>query len=100
MDEQTKKEIAEEVTRQVLSSIKQEVIPAVEQSIKVTVNGKIDRLTVAVADIHKRLDEQDIQMAPVIETMATMRSGRKFLIWVMPVLAAVGASLTFIKKVL
>ncbi len=98
MDEETKKEIALEVTRQVLASIKEEIIPAVQESIKATVNGKVDRLTIVVeglslnvAGIHTRLHEQDIRIAPAIETIDTFNSGRKFVIWIAAPVAAIGS---------
>jgi hypothetical protein len=97
MSEDLKKEIASEVAKQVLDSIKNEVIPAVEASIQKTVNGKIDRLTVKVDNLHSRLDEQDVSMAPAIETLQTIKSGRNFIVWAAPLVAAVGAMIAFFK---
>ena len=73
---------------------KQDIIDAVIETITKVVNGKIDRLAVSVAGVHTRLDEQDIILEPAIETIATLRSGRKFLLWVLPIVAALGSLIT------
>ena len=97
MTEEFHQQIASEVTKQVLESIRTEVIPAVENSIQTTVNGKIDRLTIKIDSLHSRLDEQDVAIAPAIETIETIKSGRKFIMWIAPILAAIGSAIAFLK---
>lgn len=81
-------------------SDKQEILDAVTATIKLVVNGKIDKLTVAVDGIHERLDAQDIAMAPAIETIETIQSGRKFILWSVAPIAAIGSLIAMIKMYL
>lgn len=92
MSEENEK-IAKIILHEIVPIIRDEI----KSEIKLVVNGKIDRLTDAVGKIHERLDEQDVNMAPAIETIDTIKSGRKFLLWIAPVLAAIGVIVTFFK---
>ena len=90
MDKEAKKEIAQEVTRQVLQSIKVEVIPAVEQSIQKTVNGKIDKL-------HEKLDRHTETMEPILRAYEGANNAGNFIIWISKILLAVAAIVGTIK---
>lgn len=86
------------MTDEFISTIKE----TVETTIKTTVNGKIDRLTVdfnrGIEELHNRLDEQDQKIAPAIETIQTLQSGRKFILWAIPVFAFVGGLIAFVQQ--
>lgn len=75
------------------------ITEAVKATIQEKVNGKIDHLVVEVKAIQDRLDAQDIAIAPAIETLNTLQSGRKFILWAIPVFAFVGGLIAFIKKI-
>ena len=84
------------MTPEQLLSLKEELA----RTVQVVVNGKIDNLTKEVAHIHSRLNQQDVAMAPAIETINALGSGRKFILWVRPYfisIAAVGAVITWFK---
>lgn len=82
----------------------EETIEAIKQTIKETVNGKIDKLTISVNEgrdeigkLHVRLNEQDVSMKPVLETFKTINSGRKFMVWVAP-FAIVGSFIAWFRQ--
>lgn len=83
MDDKIKKEIADQVTVQVLQSIKMEVIPAVEVSIEKYVNGGIRNLT-------KKVDDHILKMEPVFEVYDTANRVGNFAQWLSRVFVAVG----------
>lgn len=89
MNEQELKKIIEEI----VSTIR----PVIREEIKVTVNGKIDRLTGTVQELREHLEAQDIAMAPAIETLSTIKSGRNFVVWAAPAIAAVGAFIAYLR---
>ena len=74
------------------------ISPVIRDEIKTTVNGKIDKLRVRVEELHKKLKKQDETIAPAIETLSTIRSGRNFIVWAAPAVAAIGAVLVWIKN--
>lgn len=76
----------------------EELIQTVRETIEKSVNGKIDKLATEVRAIHDRLDKQDIAIAPALETIQTFQSGRKFMVWALPIFAFVGAVIAWIKS--
>ena len=64
--------------------------PIIEESIKKTVNGKIDRLS---ADFVLHSEE----MKPIIDGWKTIKGVRSFVIWVAGLFLSIGAIMTFIK---
>lgn len=75
IDDETKKEIAYQVSLHLLDSIKSDVIPAVEGSIKTTVNGKIDNLS-------EKIDNHINEMKPLLDALRVVQSLQKFCKWV------------------
>ena len=98
--------ISPEDIKEIAETLKAELVPAVTEQIKATVNGKIEKLTVKVdalaaisSEMQDQLAQQDINMAPAIETIQTLQSGRKFILWAVPVFAAVGAIIALVKRI-
>jgi hypothetical protein len=83
------------MTTEQLQHLKEELNLSIADVVRTTVNGKIDKLTCSVETkfeaIHHRLDSQDLAIAPALETIQTFQSGRKFMVWMLPVFAFVGA---------
>jgi hypothetical protein len=69
-------------------------------TIKATVNGKIDILTKEIIEIKVHLKEQDEAMAPAIETIETLNNGRKFILWICTPVVAVGGMMAVINAYL
>lgn len=80
---------------------KADLIEAVTQTITVVVNGKIDRLKESVESefllVRRHMIEQDEAMAPAIEAMQTLQSGRKFILWGAAPIAAIGSLIALFK---
>jgi uncharacterized phage infection (PIP) family protein YhgE len=87
------------MTPEELNSLKEELRHSVTETVRTVVNGKIDHLVVEVKSIQHRLDAQDIAIAPALETINTLQSGRKFILWAIPVFAFVGGLIAFLKKI-
>lgn len=58
--------------------------------IRLTVNGKIDRLTISLED-HKE------EMKPIVDGWRTVSLGRNFILWISATLASIGIIVTFFK---
>ena len=82
------------MTPEQLESVTREIT----NTIRVVVNGKIDKLTEQVKVIHSRLDEQDIAIKPAIDTISTIRNGVNFTKWIWPVFLILGGIIAWIKS--
>ena len=92
------------MTLEQFQELKTEVKTEIASTVRVVVNGKIDHLTQEVGSLHEkiegvhhRLDSQDLAIAPALETIRTFQSGRKFMVFMLPVFAFVGAIIAWIK---
>jgi hypothetical protein len=98
-DDRVKKEIAAEVARQVLETIKLEVIPAVQESIQKTVNGKIDRMQIQNSLMEQKLDEHMAYNKPIVDLIEGSIVAKKIVLWITSLILAVGAVVTMIKNI-
>ena len=76
-----------------------EIKHIIRETIHETVNGKIDSLALAVAELDRKLEEQKETMAPAIETLETIQNGRKFIVWSIPIFVFIGGLIAFIKRI-
>lgn len=72
------------------------IIEANTLTIKSVVNGKIDALMEDFCKLRDEFNEHKKQMEPVIEGLATVQGGRKFILWIATPLAALGTIWAFL----
>ena len=83
---------------EMITSTLNTVVPEVVTKV---VNGKIDRLKQMVEDeflaAQKRMALHEEKMAPAIETIQTLQSGRKAVLWIAAPVAAIGSIMALFK---
>lgn len=110
-DREQLKEIAQDLITQAIQAgkketsglvieLKKELLGAVKDEIKVTVNGKIDNIKNHLLDQDKRLDNIDKKidrLKPVLEAITLTRIVKKFVVWVSPLIPIGGIAYAFVK---
>lgn len=103
------KQLLQEI-KQAFTTHKDEVGQKVEDTVKVVVNGKIDRLSATVKDwiegetgkrlaIEKKLDDYMDTTQPMIDFFEDMTSSKRILLWLLGGLASIGGFYLMVREI-
>ena len=83
-----------------LGTIKDVVVCAVTEAVKITVNGKIDRIKMQLDEQDKMLKKIGLDTIPAVTTFDWLMTGGKAVMWLCAAIASVGGAIFMIIKLI
>ena len=79
--------------KEIVDALILELKPMLKETVEKTVNGKIDKL-------HKKFDDHMLVVEPMVEGWNTVQNGRRAILWVTSLVAAIGGAIIVTKSAL